>query len=548
MVQTDDMFYKRERHERKPWREFLAVTSSNERLPPRICCQVCAVLLAVLAVSVISGLLYVFTISHLQSRHDVEHNCDLRCALHAAKWANLTNVDKMEVQEQTPVLALDALSRKYASKYGDAFMVKHINSKMRQQQADAQRVEKRIGELTQRIASIKSLPTFQLLQEHNQKELRHLTEQVSASGHVIDLLQAGMTWDEAQDKVDAAAHVDSNKICERVLRELASDCDEPGIIPSFFRAVKPSQHIALNPTAVPTWPLLPTYPGLQTLNQESSIHIIDGFLTDHEVDALLNNAAWSQKESAAERREPTLSTDEEFHALAAAALVERDSNASRKSAQPPKKIKKRMKIGGTLIELDVHASDMPHQSRHCQPSGFAEDPKEWLKTLAPFFEAHGSDLKTCQEKKAFIKSDVHTLVCPTQSMLVNQVRGKITRLVQGRARHLEPLKVLHYREGDADADHWDSPGLDGEAHAAKLLTIMVYLSDVENGGSTYFPNLDLRVDPKRGRALVFPPLSMDLQVMAGTLHAEEEVKKGDKWVLTTDLTLGIDKMNDDPCE
>lgn len=553
MAQKDDLYYKREKNERKPWREFLAIASSDERLPPRICCKVCATVLAVLAISVLSFVFYLFTQSHRHSQPEARHDCDLRCALHAVKWVNLTSIDtgNMKVEEQTAVLALDTLSRSYAKTYGEAFMVKHIRSKMRQQQADAQRVEKQITELTNGMTRLKSLPAPELMKDHSQ-ELRDVTAQISSAGRVIDLLQSGMSWDEAQGAVDAAAHADSNKACGQTLRQLAIECEEPGIIPSFFRAVKPSPHIALTATAAPTWPLLPSYPGLRTLNDESSIHIIDGFLTDDEIDALLKDASRAELERPAEPMEPILRRDDDLHALAASVLVETESNVSHNLAGPPKTKKRRMKVGGSLMELDVYTEGLHNLSKRCQQFGSVEesmDPQEVFQTFASSFEedGQGQDLQTCLENKAFAKSDLHTLVCPTPSASLNQVTGKITHLLQGRTRHLEPMKVLHYREGEADADHWDSMGLDGEAHSARLATIMVYLTDVQSGGGTYFPNLDLRVDPQRGRALIFPPLSMDLQVMSGTLHAEEEVKKGNKWVLTTHLVLGADKVNADPC-
>ena len=36
------------------------------------------------------------------------------------------------------------------------------------------------------------------------------------------------------------------------------------------------------------------------------------------------------------------------------------------------------------------------------------------------------------------------------------------------------------------------------------MTIFLYLNDVKEGGETYFPQLGLSVQPKQGRALVWP--------------------------------------------
>lgn len=66
----------------------------------------------------------------------------------------------------------------------------------------------------------------------------------------------------------------------------------------------------------------------------------------------------------------------------------------------------------------------------------------------------------------------------------------------------------------------------------RVLTFFLYLSDVEAGGETRFPGLNVTVLPKKGRALLWPsvhddrPLIMDertmheaMPVLAGTKYA-----------------------------
>lgn len=76
-----------------------------------------------------------------------------------------------------------------------------------------------------------------------------------------------------------------------------------------------------------------------------------------------------------------------------------------------------------------------------------------------------------------------------------------------------------------------SPVVDRQC-GPRILTFFLYLNDVEEGGGTNFPKLDLTVMPKRGRALLWPsvlnaaPMSVDrrmdhqaLDVRAGSKHA-----------------------------
>ena len=55
-------------------------------------------------------------------------------------------------------------------------------------------------------------------------------------------------------------------------------------------------------------------------------------------------------------------------------------------------------------------------------------------------------------------------------------------------------------------DHFDNHVDVGDyASARRFLVFFLYLNDVE-GGETEFPQFNLKVEPKKGRLLVFPPL------------------------------------------
>ncbi len=65
----------------------------------------------------------------------------------------------------------------------------------------------------------------------------------------------------------------------------------------------------------------------------------------------------------------------------------------------------------------------------------------------------------------------------------------------------------------------------------RILTVFLYLNDVEEGGGTNFPRLNLTVAPKLGRVLIWPsvlnhdPDAIDLQ----TEHQALPVIKGIKY-------------------
>lgn len=75
------------------------------------------------------------------------------------------------------------------------------------------------------------------------------------------------------------------------------------------------------------------------------------------------------------------------------------------------------------------------------------------------------------------------------------------------------------------ADNWNM------ATASRQLSLVAYLNDVEEGGETSFPELDIKVKPKRGRIVVFPPFY-------SYRHMGEVPKSNDKYIAVSWLHYG----------
>src|SRR5690606_26793381 len=61
-----------------------------------------------------------------------------------------------------------------------------------------------------------------------------------------------------------------------------------------------------------------------------------------------------------------------------------------------------------------------------------------------------------------------------------------------------------YGLGDACIPHVDGQCTVAPQNGLRLCTVLFYLNDVESGGETSFPLQSVRVQPRRGRAVVFP--------------------------------------------
>lgn len=90
----------------------------------------------------------------------------------------------------------------------------------------------------------------------------------------------------------------------------------------------------------------------------------------------------------------------------------------------------------------------------------------------------------------------------------------------------EELIMKRYRPGAGEQfqQHFDA------VHnvANRYLVLLWYLNDVTEGGETTFPQLEVRVEAKQGRLLMFPPYWM-------YQHAGLPPRSGDKFILSTYL-------------
>ncbi len=115
---------------------------------------------------------------------------------------------------------------------------------------------------------------------------------------------------------------------------------------------------------------------------------------------------------------------------------------------------------------------------------------------------------------------------------------RISALVDLPLEHAESLQVVHYGPGHSYAPHydaWDATTARGQRCMARggqrLLTCLVYLNNVDAGGGTGFPKLDVEIVAKRGRLLVFDNCYADSSVRhPDTLHCGLPVLAGEKWV------------------
>lgn len=129
---------------------------------------------------------------------------------------------------------------------------------------------------------------------------------------------------------------------------------------------------------------------------------------------------------------------------------------------------------------------------------------------------------------------------PAETTLVKEIESRALLLSPYPASHTEPLQVVRYLPDQFYKPHFDFfvPSAKGTPEALRrggqrIFTYFVYLNDLlaeDQGGSTIFPKLGLKVKPQRGSALFFvnkvPGLEEDFRLLHGGEPPEHSTKYG----------------------
>ncbi|KAL7516978.1 hypothetical protein ACHAWX_001946 [Stephanocyclus meneghinianus] len=115
--------------------------------------------------------------------------------------------------------------------------------------------------------------------------------------------------------------------------------------------------------------------------------------------------------------------------------------------------------------------------------------------------------------------------------------AKLTGIMVGNSEDLQIVKCEHGQFYNLRHDYVD--GQQNRRCGPRILTFLLYLSDVEEGGETSFPYFGLTVKPRVGRALLWPnvlnsdPKKQDVRMA----HEAKRVVKGRKFVANAWLHL-----------
>ncbi|KAK4276484.1 hypothetical protein QN277_014627 [Acacia crassicarpa] len=180
---------------------------------------------------------------------------------------------------------------------------------------------------------------------------------------------------------------------------------------------------------------------------------------------------------------------------------------------------------------------------------------EYLISLAKPFMAKSTvvDSKTGQSKDSRVRTSSGMFLKRGRDRIIRNIEKRIADFTFIPVENGEGLQVLHYEVGQKYEPHYDYflDEFNTKNGGQRIATILMYLSDVEEGGETVFPaakanfssvpwwndlsecgKKGLSVKPKMGDALLFWSMRPDASLDPSSLHGGCPVIWGNKWSST----------------
>jgi prolyl 4-hydroxylase len=194
------------------------------------------------------------------------------------------------------------------------------------------------------------------------------------------------------------------------------------------------------------------------------------------------------------------------------------------------------KLGPWIITLENFLSD--EEADHMVALGETEG---YVKT------AYRTEEQEADEE--FINNLQHTaavVYCQSQNCYYDPIHQRILERMSNitflpKANH-EFFQMIRYNEGQWFKTHNDfAPHHALKAAGVRLTTFLVYHSHVEEGGATSFDELNLTVQPKKGRAVIFSCVLNEDPNRRDNLMDHEALKviKGTKYGTSPDLRVQV---------
>lgn len=136
----------------------------------------------------------------------------------------------------------------------------------------------------------------------------------------------------------------------------------------------------------------------------------------------------------------------------------------------------------------------------------------------------------------YTRKSKQTWLTDSDSLDVQRTSEWVSILTDLPRSHQEDMQVVAYPEGGYYNPHFDAsfhpdviPNMN-RGCGPRLYTFLIYLNDDFEGGETDFPEIGVKIVPKKGKAILFQNIDASQDLIPESMHAGCPVKSGTKWI------------------
>ena len=161
------------------------------------------------------------------------------------------------------------------------------------------------------------------------------------------------------------------------------------------------------------------------------------------------------------------------------------------------------------------------------------------------------DSSTGKSIPSKVRTSSGTFLSKGQDEIISRIEKRVAQVTMIPLDNQEGLQILNYQNGQEYQPHYDffhdAVNADAAHGGQRVVTVLMYLSTVEEGGETVFPQADKKVSGEgwsdcakngfgvkafNGDAVMFYSLKPDGSTDPSSMHGSCPTTKGSKWSAT----------------
>lgn len=148
-----------------------------------------------------------------------------------------------------------------------------------------------------------------------------------------------------------------------------------------------------------------------------------------------------------------------------------------------------------------------------------------------------------------IRKSIQCWLSNEENKCVETISKRIQEYIPLPLENQEDLQIVKYDKNDFYKKHYDTPYHDfaiskfNKFCGPRVATFLIYLNDDYTGGETEFIMINKKVKPKKGKAILFYNIDVNLNLIPESIHLGNKIIDGEKWIANKWIRVWPFKIN-----